>query len=64
MEALCSTRSCEPTETVLICLKALRALLDTNKSREMLMKDKSLAIELCNVLHRFISYCYNLFNNL
>ncbi|EEB14387.1 conserved hypothetical protein [Pediculus humanus corporis] len=54
MEALCSPRSCEPTETVLICLRALRTLFDTSEPRGMLMREKSLAIELCNVLHRLL----------
>lgn len=53
MEALCSPRSCEPTETVVICLRALYTLLDTPRPRAMLVNDDSLPIELCNVLHRY-----------
>ncbi|KAL0275721.1 UNVERIFIED_CONTAM: hypothetical protein PYX00_003499 [Menopon gallinae] len=54
MEALCSPRSCEPMSSILICLRALYTLLDTVKPREMLMNNKSLPIELCNVLHRLL----------
>jgi hypothetical protein len=52
MEALCSPRSSEPIESVLTCLQALYTLLDSAYPREVLMSDRSLAIELCNVLHR------------
>ncbi|GFG34432.1 hypothetical protein Cfor_07683, partial [Coptotermes formosanus] len=54
MEALCSPRSSEPVESVLTCLQALYTLLDSAWPRETLMGDKSLGIELCNVLHRLI----------
>lgn len=54
MEALCSPRSSEPVESVLTCLQALYTLLDSTWPRETLMGDKSLGIELCNVLHRLI----------
>lgn len=54
MEALCSTRSSEPLESIITCLKALFTLLESNVSKEFIMADKSLAIELCNVLHRSI----------
>lgn len=52
MEALCSPRMSEPLESVITCLRALYTLLDSTEPRQMLMVDKSLAIELCNVLHR------------
>lgn len=52
MEALCSPRSSEPIESVLTCLQALYTLLDSAWPREILMGDRSLGIELCNVLHR------------
>lgn len=54
MEALCSTRSSEKHRSVLACLQALYTIFDTNWARVMLFKDKSLAVELCNVLHRLI----------
>lgn len=54
MEALCSPRSSEPVESVLTCLQALYTLLDSAWPRETLMGDKSLGIELCNVLHRWV----------
>lgn len=60
MEALCSPRMVEPPESVMICLRALFTLLDSEMPRQMLMFDRSLSIELCNVLHRSIldTYCY------
>lgn len=54
MEALCSTKSSEPLESIITCLKALYTLLESNVSKEFIIADKSLAIELCNVLHRLI----------
>ncbi|XP_067013409.1 HEAT repeat-containing protein 5B [Anabrus simplex] len=54
MEALCSPRSSEPLESVLTCLQALYTLLDSPWPRQVLMADRSLAIELCNVLHRLL----------
>ncbi|XP_039288533.1 HEAT repeat-containing protein 5B isoform X2 [Nilaparvata lugens] len=54
MEALCSPRMSEPLESVIICLRALYTLLDNPEPRIMLLVDKSLAIELCNVLHRLL----------
>lgn len=54
MEALCSTRSSEKHESVVSCLRAVYTILDSQWSRQMLFKDKSLAVELCNVLHRLI----------
>ena len=54
MEALCSTRSSEKHESVVSCLQAVYTIFDSNWARIMLFKDKSLAVELCNVLHRLI----------
>ncbi|XP_031336319.1 HEAT repeat-containing protein 5B-like [Photinus pyralis] len=54
MEALCSSRSSEPLGSIVTCLQALYTLLDSVWARELFMVDKSLAIELCNVLHRLL----------
>lgn len=54
MEALCSPRSTEPLESIITCLQALYTLLDSEYTRQLLMGDGSLGIELCNVLHRLI----------
>lgn len=54
MEAICSTRSNEKLEAVLSCLQSMYTLFDGSWAREQLFKDRSLAIELCNVLHRII----------
>lgn len=54
MEALCSTKSSESLESIITCLKALYTLLESNVSKEFIIADKSLAIELCNVLHRLL----------
>ncbi|GJQ66814.1 hypothetical protein Trydic_g18582 [Trypoxylus dichotomus] len=54
MEALCSPRSTEPLESVITCLRALYTLTDSSWSRQSLMVNRSLGIELCNVLHRLI----------
>lgn len=53
MEALCSTRSSECTQNIETCLNALYTLLDSEWARKVLMKNKSLSVELCNVLHRY-----------
>ncbi|CAH1153655.1 unnamed protein product [Phaedon cochleariae] len=54
MEALCSPRSTEPLESTVTCLQALYTLLETKYARKLLMSDRSLGIEMCNVLHRLI----------
>ncbi|XP_031626262.1 HEAT repeat-containing protein 5B isoform X2 [Contarinia nasturtii] len=55
MEAICSTRSNEKLEAVLACLQSIYTLFDGAWAREQLFKDnRTLAIELCNVLHRII----------
>ena len=53
MEAMCSPTSVQPLETVVQCLKALRTLLDDAWPRRQLGNNKSLCIELLNVLHRY-----------
>lgn len=52
MEALCSPRSSESTQNIETCLSALYTLLDSNWARKVLMVNRSLSVELCNVLHR------------
>uniref|UniRef100_A0A1B6GMZ3 HEAT repeat-containing protein 5A n=1 Tax=Cuerna arida TaxID=1464854 RepID=A0A1B6GMZ3_9HEMI len=52
MEALCNPRMTEPSKNMVVCLKALYTLFEGSEPRKMLMETKSLAIELCNVLHR------------
>lgn len=54
MEAICSTRSSEKMESVKSCLQALYTAFDSTWARQQLFTDRSLAIELCNVLHRMI----------
>ncbi|KAJ8983314.1 hypothetical protein NQ317_010852 [Molorchus minor] len=54
MEALCSPHSVEPLESIITCLQALYTLLDTEYSRHLLISNRLMAIELCNVLHRLI----------
>ncbi|XP_055847565.1 HEAT repeat-containing protein 5B isoform X1 [Episyrphus balteatus] len=54
MEALCSTRTSEKPKNVISCLQSLYTIFDSQWARKMLVKDKSLTIELCNVLHRQI----------
>ncbi|XP_018322639.1 HEAT repeat-containing protein 5B isoform X2 [Agrilus planipennis] len=54
MEALCSPRSVEPLESIITCLQALYTLLDSPWARNLLMVDRTLGIELCNVLHRLL----------
>lgn len=54
MEAVCSTRSSERIESVISCLQSMFTLFDSPWARRQLFKDRTLAIELCNVLHRII----------
>uniref|UniRef100_A0A6B2ELW8 HEAT repeat-containing protein 5A n=1 Tax=Phlebotomus kandelakii TaxID=1109342 RepID=A0A6B2ELW8_9DIPT len=54
MEAMCSTRSSEKTENIVMCLQSLSTIFDSVWAREQLIGCKSLNIELCNVLHRLI----------
>lgn len=54
MEALCSPRSSELTQNIETCLNALYTLLDSTWARNVFIADRSLPIELCNVLHRYI----------
>ena len=52
MEALCSPRVSESVQNIETCLNALYTLLDSSWARKVLIADRSLPIELCNVLHR------------
>ncbi|XP_055550185.1 HEAT repeat-containing protein 5B isoform X2 [Wyeomyia smithii] len=54
MEALCSTRTNEKLDSVIACLQSLYTIFDSKWARLMLSKNKSLPVELCNVLHRLI----------
>jgi HEAT repeat-containing protein 5 len=54
MEALCSTRTNEKLESIITCLQALYTTFDSKWARATLMENRSLPIELCNVLHRLI----------
>ncbi|XP_043289102.1 HEAT repeat-containing protein 5B isoform X2 [Venturia canescens] len=54
MEALCSSRSSESVQNIETCLSALYTLLDSIWARKVLITDRSLPIELCNVLHRLL----------
>lgn len=54
MEALCSTRTSEKPKNVISCLQSLYTIFDSKWARQQLIKDKSIVIELCNVLHRQI----------
>nr|XP_055377450.1 HEAT repeat-containing protein 5B isoform X2 [Condylostylus longicornis] len=61
MEALCNIRTNDDTKSSISCLQSLYTIFDSEWSRKMLIKDKSLTIELCNVLHRQILTKDNLF---
>lgn len=52
MEALCSSRCSESPQNIETCLNALYTLLDSTWARKVFTTDRSLPIELCNVLHR------------
>ncbi|KAG7212607.1 hypothetical protein KM043_012898 [Ampulex compressa] len=54
MEALCSPRTSESAQNIETCLNALYTLLDSACARKVLISDRSLPIELCNVLHRLL----------
>ncbi|XP_014481449.1 PREDICTED: HEAT repeat-containing protein 5B isoform X3 [Dinoponera quadriceps] len=54
MEALCSPRSSESPQNIETCLNALYTLLDSTWARKVFVTDRSLPIELCNVLHRLL----------
>ncbi|XP_067647134.1 HEAT repeat-containing protein 5B isoform X3 [Eurosta solidaginis] len=54
MEALCSTRTSEKPKNVISCLQSLFTIFDSDWARKQLIKNKTLTIELCNVLHRQI----------
>lgn len=55
VEALCSPTSFQTLETVLLCQKAIQALLDDPWPRSRIGTDQSLAVELLNVLHRSVA---------
>lgn len=57
MEALCSPRSSESPQNIKTCLNALYTLLDSTWARKVFITDRSLPIELCNVLHRYVHIC-------
>lgn len=54
MEAICSTRSNEKLESIISCLQSIYTVFDCEWARQQLFVEKSLAVELCNVLHRQI----------
>ncbi|XP_030374893.1 HEAT repeat-containing protein 5B isoform X2 [Scaptodrosophila lebanonensis] len=54
MEALCSIRISDKPKNIISCLHALHTIFDSDWARQQLIKDKTLTIELCNVLHRQI----------
>lgn len=54
MQAICNTRSSEKVDSVISCLQAMFTVFDSAWARRQLFTDRSLAIELCNVLHRMI----------
>lgn len=54
MEAICSTRSNEKLDAVILCLQSIYTLFDSAWARQQLFLDRTLAVELCNVLHRMI----------
>ncbi|KAJ0172296.1 hypothetical protein K1T71_012269 [Dendrolimus kikuchii] len=51
MEALCAQRDMS-TENTISVLSSLVTLLDAPENRARLLKDRSLAIELCQIIHR------------
>ncbi len=54
LEAVCGPRSQEPIETVRLCLRTLKTLLECEFAQRKLMSDSQLGIELLSVLHRVI----------
>lgn len=62
MEALCSPRSSESPQNIETCLNALHTLLDSAWARKVFVTDRSLPIELCNVLHRYVCIMQNLYS--
>ena len=54
VEAMCSPTSIQPLDTVVLCLKSIYVLLDDAWPRSRIGTDQSLAIELLNVLHRYV----------
>ncbi|CAB3385925.1 Hypothetical predicted protein [Cloeon dipterum] len=56
LEALCCPRSSQPISSISTCLKALITIMESPKSHTYLIAEdsSSLAVELCNVLHRLM----------
>lgn len=54
MEALCSGRTSEKSKNVISSLQSLYTIFSSDWAKTLLVKNKSLTIELCNVLHRQI----------
>lgn len=54
MEALCSTRTNEKLPSVIACLQSLYTIFGSSWARNTITKNKSLLVELCNVLYRLI----------
>lgn len=54
MEAICSTRSNEKLDSIISCLQSIYTVFDCEWARQQIFVDKSLAVELCNILHRQI----------
>lgn len=54
MEALCSTRTNEKPECVVACLQSLHTVFNSKYARQVFTRNRSLPIELCNVLYRLI----------
>lgn len=54
MEALCNSQILESSKIIVTTLKALYTLLNSAGARQILTSNKTLPIELCNVIHRLI----------
>ncbi|XP_071963983.1 HEAT repeat-containing protein 5B-like isoform X2 [Antedon mediterranea] len=54
VESISSPRSSQPVENVTYCVKALYTILDSTWPRSRLMSDRTLAVELLNVMHRLL----------
>lgn len=53
MEALCSPRSVENTDTVNLCLESLKKILECEWAQLQLTSDSQLIVEVLNVMHRY-----------
>ena len=54
MEALCSPRISDSTDTILSCLRSLDSLLSLPWTRKQVANDPIVGIEILNVLHRLL----------